>query len=189
MGGNRREARASRNGSGASAAEAEPDDLVRRLLANFAQRPENPAAEAFQLEEVVLDVEVDGLRYMLVRLPAANRLPIVLSPREQEIARMVARGHQNKTIADVLNISSWTVCTHLRRIFAKLNVSSRAAMVAKLHEIETVREKSTGAQSIADTPGAHEPGLTFGRRITTPRGDHPSTVKADGRTAFSKATA
>lgn len=45
---------------------------------------------------------------------------------------MVAKGHPNKVIADVLNISSWTVCTHLRRIFAKLGVGSRAAMVAQL---------------------------------------------------------
>ncbi|MGZ4888901.1 MAG: LuxR C-terminal-related transcriptional regulator, partial [Candidatus Angelobacter sp.] len=37
-------------------------------------------------------------------------------------------------IADVLNISSWTVCTHVRRIFAKLGVGSRAAMVAKTME-------------------------------------------------------
>jgi DNA-binding CsgD family transcriptional regulator len=48
---------------------------------------------------------------------------------------MVAKGHPNKVIADVLNISSWTVCTHLRRIFAKLGVGSRAAMVAQLLQI------------------------------------------------------
>ena len=48
---------------------------------------------------------------------------------------MVAKGHPNKVIADVLNISSWTVCTHLRRIFAKLGVGSRAAMVAQLLEL------------------------------------------------------
>jgi hypothetical protein len=49
---------------------------------------------------------------------------------------MVADGHSNKIIADVLNISSWTVCTHVRRIFAKLGVGSRAAMVARLIEGE-----------------------------------------------------
>jgi hypothetical protein len=47
---------------------------------------------------------------------------------------MVAEGHSNKIIAEVLSISSWTVCTHLRRIFAKLGVGSRAAMVARLLE-------------------------------------------------------
>ena len=43
-------------------------------------------------------------------------------------------GRLNKQIADKLHISKlhiseWTVSTHLRRIFAKLGVRSRAAMV------------------------------------------------------------
>jgi DNA-binding CsgD family transcriptional regulator len=85
-------------------------------------------------EEVLLDVDVDGFRYLLVRLPPAQGSRAQLSPREQEIVRMVAQGHSNKIMADVLGISSWTVCTHLRRIFAKLGVGSRAAMVARLLE-------------------------------------------------------
>lgn len=55
-----------------------------------------------------------------------------LSPRELEIARLVARGATNRMIASVLEISTWTVSTHLRRIFAKLGVASRAEMVATL---------------------------------------------------------
>jgi DNA-binding CsgD family transcriptional regulator len=86
-------------------------------------------------EEVLVDTEVDGARYLLVRMRRLGCSRIQLSPREQEIVRMVAKGHPNKVIADVLNISSWTVCTHLRRIFAKLGVGSRAAMVAQLLEL------------------------------------------------------
>jgi DNA-binding CsgD family transcriptional regulator len=86
-------------------------------------------------EEVLVDTEVDGARYLLVRMRRLGSNRIQLSPREQEIVRMVAKGHPNKVIADVLNISSWTVCTHLRRIFAKLGVGSRAAMVAQLLEL------------------------------------------------------
>jgi DNA-binding CsgD family transcriptional regulator len=82
-------------------------------------------------EVVMVDAEVDGERYLLVRMPKLGRNCFQLSPREQEIVRMVAKGHPNKVIADVLNISPWTVCTHLRRIFAKMGVASRAAMVAK----------------------------------------------------------
>src|SRR5579872_1121230 len=92
----------------------------------------NPASAS---EEVLIDQEVDGTRYLLVRMPQPRGKRIQLSPREQEIVRMVAKGHPNKVIADVLNISSWTVCTHLRRIFAKLGVGSRAAMVAQLLEL------------------------------------------------------
>jgi DNA-binding CsgD family transcriptional regulator len=85
-------------------------------------------------EQVVFDVDVDGDRYLLVKILQSARSGASLSPREREIVRMVALGHPNKVIAAVLNISSWTVCTHLRRIFAKLGVTSRAAMVAKAAE-------------------------------------------------------
>ena len=77
-------------------------------------------------------------------MPKSNRSRIQLSPREQEIVRMVAKGHPNKIIADVLNISSWTVCTHLRRIFAKLGVGSRAAMVAQLLELGVLAPEHRG---------------------------------------------
>ena len=86
-------------------------------------------------EGVLLDLEVDGVRCVLVRRHSeAGHVDVALSPREREIARMVAKGYPNKVIARVLEISSWTVSTHLRRIFAKLGVSSRAAMVAHLLE-------------------------------------------------------
>ena len=52
-----------------------------------------------------------------------------LSGRELEIAVLVAQGHANKNIAYRLQISEWTVATYLRRIFLKLDVESRAAMV------------------------------------------------------------
>jgi DNA-binding CsgD family transcriptional regulator len=84
---------------------------------------------------VLLDLEVDGVRCMLTRsAPAPPRDTLVLSPREQEISRMVMKGYPNKTIAKVLDISVWTVGTHLRRIFAKLGVGTRASMVAQLLE-------------------------------------------------------
>jgi DNA-binding CsgD family transcriptional regulator len=57
---------------------------------------------------------------------------VTLSPREREIALLIARGLPNKAIGAVLGISTWTVATHLRRMFAKTGVTSRAAMVAAL---------------------------------------------------------
>jgi DNA-binding CsgD family transcriptional regulator len=103
--------------------------LIRQLLTTGPLKVQTQDAHS---EEVIGDVEVNGSRYLLVRLPRSNESPVSLSPREQEIVRMVAQGHPNKVIAAVLNISCWTVCTHLRRIFAKLGVGSRAAMVARL---------------------------------------------------------
>jgi DNA-binding CsgD family transcriptional regulator len=87
-------------------------------------------------EHVVLSAVVDGVRYTLTECAAqAPAERVDLSAREQEIARMVARGYTNKMIAAVLEISTWTVDTYLRRIFSKLNVRSRSAMVTRLtHE-------------------------------------------------------
>jgi DNA-binding CsgD family transcriptional regulator len=92
-------------------------------------------------EDVLIDTEVRGSRYLLMRISQSSGSCIQLSPREQEIVRMVAKGHSNKIIADVLHISSWTVSTHLRRIFAKLRVGSRAAMVARLLEMEILNHR------------------------------------------------
>src|SRR5262245_13001994 len=58
----------------------------------------------------------------------ASRAANVLSGRELQIANLVAEGMLNKEIADRLRISEWTVCAHLRRVFAKLGVSNRASM-------------------------------------------------------------
>lgn len=87
---------------------------------------------------ILLDICVDGIRCILLKKPAKNSPDegICLSPRELEIARLVAKGHVNKTIAAILEISTWTVGTYVRRVFAKLGVSSRAAMVARLQDLD-----------------------------------------------------
>ena len=74
-------------------------------------------------------LEHDNVRCVLVVSPRVPRH--ALSPRELQIARRVADGATNRAIASSLDISLWTVSTHMRRIFAKLGVSSRAEMVAQ----------------------------------------------------------
>ncbi|MEV4312677.1 AAA family ATPase [Actinocrispum sp. NPDC049592] len=54
-----------------------------------------------------------------------------LTARELEIASLVAAGHSNRSIAATLVISERTVTTHLSRIYAKLGISSRAALAAQ----------------------------------------------------------
>jgi ATP/maltotriose-dependent transcriptional regulator MalT len=55
-----------------------------------------------------------------------------LSPREREVAELVASGYQNKQIATSLHISLNTVESHIKRILAKLDVPNRAAVASKL---------------------------------------------------------
>jgi DNA-binding CsgD family transcriptional regulator len=118
------------------------EELVRRLAKLLETNGETAALRpSTSGEEVILDVQVDGMRCLLLRVPLQPaRAAFYLSPREREIARMVAHGYPNKTIACVLEISSWTVGTYLRRIFAKLSVGSRAAMVARLMEEQLLKD-------------------------------------------------
>lgn len=108
-------------------------ELVRKLVALARTRGELPRDASGRA--VLFDAEVDGVQCVLVEVIAPEEGRPGLSPREQEIVRMVAKGYGNKTIARVLDISCWTVGTYLRRIFAKLGVSTRAAMIVKAHHL------------------------------------------------------
>jgi DNA-binding CsgD family transcriptional regulator len=54
-----------------------------------------------------------------------------LTPRQQDLLRLVAAGHTNSQIARRLGIAEGTVRTHLENIYQKLNVSSRTAAVTR----------------------------------------------------------
>ena len=88
-------------------------------------------------------IQVDGFAYKLLREQMSSPPQRqVLSPREQEIVRLVAKGLPSKAIADVLYMSTWTVGSHLRRVFAKLGVSTRAEMVAQVLEGKLLDERA-----------------------------------------------
>lgn len=55
-----------------------------------------------------------------------------LSGREHEILKWVRAGKTNQEIGDILFISQNTVKSHLKRIFTKLNVTTRAQAVGKI---------------------------------------------------------
>ena len=80
--------------------------------------------------------KIEDFEFAAIETPAqsaqhteANEVASRLTGRELEIAVLVAHGCATKSIAFKLRISEWTVATYLRRIFAKLDVSSRAEMV------------------------------------------------------------
>lgn len=55
-----------------------------------------------------------------------------LSPREREVATLVVSGLSNREIAARLVLAKHTVESHLKRIFSKMNVRTRAGLVAKM---------------------------------------------------------
>jgi ATP/maltotriose-dependent transcriptional regulator MalT len=71
----------------------------------------------------------------IIPLPAAWRLQ--LTPREAEIVSYVLQNWYNESIAHHLHIALDTVKTHLKNIFQKLRVESRADLIyraALLHQ-------------------------------------------------------
>ena len=67
--------------------------------------------------------------------PAARAETEGLSPREREVLELLARGYFYKEITEALGISMSTVNTHVRRVYEKLHVHSRAQAVAKLADM------------------------------------------------------
>lgn len=58
--------------------------------------------------------------------PGAHDLP--LTPREWDVARLVARGQRNRRIADALGITEGTVKMHLHNVYNKLGLESRTQL-------------------------------------------------------------
>jgi DNA-binding NarL/FixJ family response regulator len=60
-----------------------------------------------------------------------NNTQTELSSREFEVLELLAKGFQSKEIAANLNVSYWTIVSHVSHIYEKLHVRSRAEAVAR----------------------------------------------------------
>jgi DNA-binding NarL/FixJ family response regulator len=59
-----------------------------------------------------------------------------LSARERQVLELLARGYLYKEITSSLGISFYTVNAHVRHIYEKLHVHSRAQAIAKFSKVE-----------------------------------------------------
>ena len=62
----------------------------------------------------------------------------LLSPREHDVLRQVARGRTNKEIASALHVTEGTVKNHLTNIFSRLGVLDRTQAALKARELGIV---------------------------------------------------
>jgi DNA-binding CsgD family transcriptional regulator len=85
------------------------------------------ASEADQLGMVPFTSRIGQLR---ARLPATTAARSPLSPRELEVARLVARGLTNKQIGETLYVSERTAENHVQHILVKLGFSNRSQIAA-----------------------------------------------------------
>lgn len=95
-------------------------DLIRGVTAVAAGKSFfSPAAAKVMLDDYLRNLAKKGIvdRYE------------ALSEREREVFQLVAEGHSNKNVADLLSISVATVETHRAHILQKLDVHSTAELV------------------------------------------------------------
>jgi DNA-binding NarL/FixJ family response regulator len=65
------------------------------------------------------------------KAPTNGASDLRLSHREEDILRLLAKGHRSKEIVDELGIGVGTVNTYVRQIYEKLHVRSRVEAVAR----------------------------------------------------------
>ena len=75
-----------------------------------------------------------GMTPWVERIQALAAQPDPLTPREREIARMVALGRSNREIAAGLVLSERTVANHVQHVLTKLGFTRRAQIAAWLHQ-------------------------------------------------------
>ena len=109
------------------------------LLKNADDRELFHAINAVAQGDVVLSASIVGKLFGEAGAPAKSVQPpaptpaSVLTPREEEVLQLIARGANNREIARLLTVSEHTVKTHTRNILEKLQLHNRtqAALYAK----------------------------------------------------------
>lgn len=101
----------------------EPDTLHNTILQVFAGNS-------------VLSPEITSKVLQAVRRSQTDRNRGLLSDREVEVLKCLARGQTTAQIANVLFISENTVKTHIRHILEKMEVNNRAEAVARAAQME-----------------------------------------------------
>ena len=106
----------------ASAAAGLGPEATARLWAEGSRLEASPAIELAQAMTLATAPGGDAA--------TGSALPGTLTPREHQIAGLVARGRSNRAIAQELLISPATVARHVANILVKLGFNSRVQVAA-----------------------------------------------------------
>ncbi len=95
--------------------------IARRLLSKYR------ADHVFKKNKAFSKVEYmsDAINNVAILCPQPVPPPVVLSPREQEVLTLIARGFSYAEIACLQGLSMHTVQTHIKKLYVKLSVHSK----------------------------------------------------------------
>ncbi len=91
-----------------------------------------PGPDFTERDRAILTLLRPHLLATYVDIERRRRGPSPLTPRQRQIVQFVAAGYTNSQIAHRLALSEGTVRKHLENAFARLDVTSRSAAVARL---------------------------------------------------------
>ena len=106
-------------------------------LATWNQRVEAPGSDRREAQPVggLLQSGWDSSYAVGRSAHPGSRVSDTLTTREREVIAMISEGFTNKRVARILEISPETVKTHVKNIFLKLAVSTRAEAVSRTGSI------------------------------------------------------
>ncbi len=78
---------------------------------------------------------------------AADKLVELLTPREQEVLKLIIEGKSNRQISDKLTIELTTVKWYVTQIYRKLNVRSRVQAIVRARELDLIVDGRAAADS------------------------------------------
>jgi DNA-binding CsgD family transcriptional regulator len=118
-------------------APADRDDYDRALAEVREALGEEAFAEAWRAARglsIEQAVELGSQPTVMAQAPPADlphgaAEPDLLTPREREVLLLVARGHSNREIAELLVVSVRTTEAHMTHLLTKLGLRSRAQLV------------------------------------------------------------
>lgn len=99
---------------------------------------------AFRGDMEKVPVESDASEHPAPIKPASSHITESLTSREKEILELLVQGKPNKEIADKLFVSIYTVKSHLKNVYQKLEVNSRLQAVAKANALGVSFNKNSG---------------------------------------------
>jgi DNA-binding CsgD family transcriptional regulator len=120
---------------------AQPFELGRTLLVqgNVRRRARQKRGAAESLGEALrifgelgAPLWAEKVRAELARIGGRAPSPVELTPTEAKMAELVAAGHTNQEVADLLFVSIKTVESGLSRVYRKLGVGSRRQLARRL---------------------------------------------------------
>ncbi|MFE6977022.1 AAA family ATPase [Streptomyces sp. NPDC057682] len=112
---------------------------ARIALGEAATAPDEEVPDAVTVPERGEEQEGPDHEEQLRAAAAAAVESFGLTPREQDVHRLVAAGHTNRRIAEELYISPKTASVHVSNILAKLGVNGRGEAAALAHRLRLYR--------------------------------------------------